>query len=1010
MNKIEPTYLRYVIDNLVKGTISAENAAGLPNGFVEIYEKELIKFERLSEREELFDQLLVWALLKESVSTNLVAGILKVEESLVKSLIDQLSNWFNSVGNGKYQLYHERIRMFILSKMNDNKIQKITESIITFCEQVLLNAEKFEEEFIDFTLKNYTVYLVNQSYFKHQYYKSLLEYCFSKEVRNIHLKRFKSIKYINISCDDAIRRAIELNKNDDIFQLINEKIKNNKYIISQLNNSYKYSLSEFTEIFLSSGLTRDKIYFQQYFLLALFKLFKLIRSNTIQQIDVDVVFTGINKIDYEDYFADISLIASDQFYSELILKLQGMDIDCLSIFHHLPDDFNIDVQRIEYEPSKFLSPSFADIQNNDITSFIKNKWESEAKSDNNADFFSSIDDPIYFQDKLIELYEFAVENGDIVTLINALGATKSKIHFSEILTLLIIHLDKLSDNHEAKLVENTFLSHFEINYFNVIERLKKLIDKLLINDDLTELTNILFNLDRNSFEYYLEYSFNHYCENRQFKKASEVIDILIKYIEENSLSKDSTLLSNLVDKFNRLMIIHSENTTTLILPYTQYQTTNYSENAKKFDFFQSINGCFSTNGLSAVLYSQFISVVKEDYEDNLVEKIERIFYSSQNELHQDLTESIDTILLQSVLPSVDFSCRKVFTNSGLESKLDELDTSCQIIIKDIERRWNGALNIEESDFLKYRRVHISLVDRLCNDIISLRNLTDYDDVDSIVDKQVIAMKESIPFEHYTTVLGELIDIFRVKVKTSIEIRNIRQNQLQSYFKDLVEQLHLKLELVSGRSDMVRLLLVTKYLNENDLMKEYFRQLLENSNIDVVLISYFTSIPSLATFIELLKEYSFKEYIYKFLEDNLFPEYNYLLFKNYYSEVINNPLDYLHNIGLLKESSLSDAYFNLGLQISENSIDQQIINSIERLYLKDFIRGYLFNIYNSNVDTFKYLKFLYYHTISLPDLSTVIKSELFIYSRLYQNSGLNRHRMLNRQIENIYTKKIFDYAQ
>lgn len=122
MNKLEPTYLRYVIDNLVKGAISAENAAALPIGFIEVYEKELIQFERLREREILFDHLLVWALLKESVSTSLVARILMVEEGSVKSMIEQLSSWFNSTGNGKYQLYHERIRIFILTVSRQHKL------------------------------------------------------------------------------------------------------------------------------------------------------------------------------------------------------------------------------------------------------------------------------------------------------------------------------------------------------------------------------------------------------------------------------------------------------------------------------------------------------------------------------------------------------------------------------------------------------------------------------------------------------------------------------------------------------------------------------------------------------------------------------------------------------------------------------------------------------------------------------------------------------------------------
>jgi uncharacterized protein YsxB (DUF464 family) len=40
MNKLEPTYLRYVYDGLHKGSINAENASALPQGFIGLFESE----------------------------------------------------------------------------------------------------------------------------------------------------------------------------------------------------------------------------------------------------------------------------------------------------------------------------------------------------------------------------------------------------------------------------------------------------------------------------------------------------------------------------------------------------------------------------------------------------------------------------------------------------------------------------------------------------------------------------------------------------------------------------------------------------------------------------------------------------------------------------------------------------------------------------------------------------------------------------------------------------------
>ena len=39
MSHLEPTYLRYIYNGLQKGSVSADNAANLPVGFVGLYEE-----------------------------------------------------------------------------------------------------------------------------------------------------------------------------------------------------------------------------------------------------------------------------------------------------------------------------------------------------------------------------------------------------------------------------------------------------------------------------------------------------------------------------------------------------------------------------------------------------------------------------------------------------------------------------------------------------------------------------------------------------------------------------------------------------------------------------------------------------------------------------------------------------------------------------------------------------------------------------------------------------------
>ena len=137
MPNLEPSYLRYVHDQLASSVISPENAAGLPNGFIGLYEKEFQQKISINERQNLLRYLATWALFKGPVSAKLASNILKVSEEEVKDFIDRYSSWFNSPESGKYQLYHERLRVFLLQKLNDKEIQTLNEQIISYLESTV---------------------------------------------------------------------------------------------------------------------------------------------------------------------------------------------------------------------------------------------------------------------------------------------------------------------------------------------------------------------------------------------------------------------------------------------------------------------------------------------------------------------------------------------------------------------------------------------------------------------------------------------------------------------------------------------------------------------------------------------------------------------------------------------------------------------------------------------------------------------------------------------------------
>ena len=137
MRNLEPTYLRYVYDGLNKGSLNSENSAALPLGFIGLYEQEFTQKTPASEREKVLNQLVLWALFKGPVSVNLAAAVLELGEKKMKDLVDIYSSWFNSPESGKYQLYHERLRVYLFQKLKSEEIKLLNEKIITEVKKAL---------------------------------------------------------------------------------------------------------------------------------------------------------------------------------------------------------------------------------------------------------------------------------------------------------------------------------------------------------------------------------------------------------------------------------------------------------------------------------------------------------------------------------------------------------------------------------------------------------------------------------------------------------------------------------------------------------------------------------------------------------------------------------------------------------------------------------------------------------------------------------------------------------
>jgi hypothetical protein len=137
---LEPTYLRYVYDGLLRETLQADNAAGLPDGITGLYSTIFSEKENnTATRDHLF-LFKLFAVLRGAVGKNEVFKISsgQINDESFTQFIGVYARFMNRNLEGKYSIYHERLRIFLLQRMTILEFLDLTRSII----KVLKNARK----------------------------------------------------------------------------------------------------------------------------------------------------------------------------------------------------------------------------------------------------------------------------------------------------------------------------------------------------------------------------------------------------------------------------------------------------------------------------------------------------------------------------------------------------------------------------------------------------------------------------------------------------------------------------------------------------------------------------------------------------------------------------------------------------------------------------------------------------------------------------------------------------
>lgn len=1003
---IEPTYLRYVYDGLNNDSLNSENAASLPNGFIGLYDQEFNQKTSANERKKILDQLVLWSLFKGPVSANLAATILEVDKEQIKNLIDRYSSWFNSPESGKYQLYHERIKVFFLTKTNDSLIEAKTESIISLCRQVLKTPSEYLFEFVEFSLKYYSSHLYDLSFFKPKYYQELKSYSLDTKFIEMNFTYLNSLNYFISSIEYGLKKSIQKNNDDDFFLFLDQKLKVKGLIFERLKSSFENELNDFVNHFLNIGLSKDEIFFKQYFLLTFFKLFYLIKANKINQVHIETVFSVVRNNEFKVLFEDLTQVGSEEFWLKLISKLNDKDIDCSIILDHLPTGFSPESPIQKNYFSKNIQSAFDCIDNSNVNSFIEDNLNSNSKSKNYSSYFSSIDDPIYFQDKLIELYEYSAYKGNTNILINAIKPTTSKIHQSELITLLINQ--SLDFNRKDHITINTYVLNNtnKINYFKLINRLKILFNRYLRFKKINSIKNLLKSLDRNSFEFYLEYCFEYFIKKNDIPSLNKLLTIEIDSLSTILYVNEIKILQKLNYRLAEHIILNSKSISRQkglndklsdeqnILIRLQSEFFVKNKSLKEKDYPDLIFDFLSRPELKDIISRRQIK--------NINDKLNLSNANLKNLLLTEVKSTIHRIINNSIIYGKGF---KVLEIEELIYQLNEVDNKIKSLAQIIEKKWNHDCGVLEDDYSSYKLINTRNLESESSKLQQIAIKPIKVDINLFLKNEIKDLKEAVPEKYLNQYFEKLKTLYFKKLTLSQKIGELKTLKINIEFNPVIDSLTSKLKSIFEKHNNLILLCLITHLNHFYPISEFTKQLLYKSKFDASVVKFYSSVPSIKTIIELISNLGFRKELYQVYNSKILIDYNINILQFYHKHNFFTPSEFIKDSKKLREEDLHEAYYYLGLNICENNLTHTLISLIDKLYVSDFVRGLLENMISNEWDFNKTLKFLFYHFQSIPNLSDEIIDEILLNNLLINGIDFGHLDNLNSKINNNYIKSI-----
>jgi hypothetical protein len=359
MSALDPSYLRSIRDGILSGNIEANNNEALPDGLVGLYDKELFPpTMKWKERRELLHFFLVFALSQKEISADFAAEILgdawynhadenssKEEKRLqrVNELIQVHSKRFSSAGGGKYRIYHERFRVYVLQKVSEQAITQFNAKFIALCETALQTSS--EKEIPE--KESYALEFVSTHFFigamqgetecrNKEHASALKKYAYDQQFWERQIKASKGFEWSKKMLTQMMSWTSKFNEEEEVIECALNKVD----LYHQEQNDAPRIVQLVADGDIETALTRieqfgdkDKEGLQRKFTLYMLCLMELTDNADASEKKIKQINQFI--LMYEELFTksyDFSGAVPFQHIFKIALNLDGMDVDYRILF------------------------------------------------------------------------------------------------------------------------------------------------------------------------------------------------------------------------------------------------------------------------------------------------------------------------------------------------------------------------------------------------------------------------------------------------------------------------------------------------------------------------------------------------------------------------------------------------------------------------------------------------------------------------------------------------------